>query len=554
MGHSAAVLTTGPTADAAATSYVLHIVPANGGGVDRYVRDICAHRSRDCILHVVQQQCVFEVVASHRFIAIDHERFADACVIAALGQPALIHAHSTLAAVREHVALLSNALGIEYVVTLHDIDFAAAFAEVDDNERTARLEFVRNAAQRIVPSAFISRMLSTTLGPETTREVIENGVDGAPSVSEAVTSPTATGQFPIAVVGALGPHKGLNFLYDIVAALPPKIRVAIIGYADGQITPGWLQTDRLWVHGAFEPRDLPGVVRGYGASIALFPNRQPESYSYALSDAWCAGLPALGPALGAIGERIAQTGGGWTYEPESSAEYVAARLLDCVDATDALTARVLAAAAALPSTRDMVKRLNKQYKKIMSAVETRCPDAQRSPHLGALEAVVATQLNGRFFRSELNKLAGDLVFSQTQAANAHQALQAVTKEYEARGVWIAALENSLSECRAEITRVETARIIEHEQAAAASKLSTAAWKAELADESTQAEMARVAAHGAHERYAAKLQQDVIDTLAVAHRQQHTIAVYERALLMIPSLLRQQMLARAARLTAVKAAQ
>ncbi len=550
MGHSATVLNAPPTADAAATRYVLHIVPANGGGVDRYVRDICAHRLHDCILHVVQQQCVFEVVAAHRFIAIDHEQFADAFVIAALGHPALLHAHSTLAAVREHVALLSNVLGIKYVVTLHDIDFAATFGEVDDDERTARLEFVRNAAQRIVPSAFISRMLSTALGPETTREVIENGVDGAPSLSDAVQSTAARGQFRIAVVGALGPHKGLNFLNDIVAALPPKIRVVIVGYADGQITPGWLQTDRLWVHGAFEPRDLTGLIRGYGASIALFPNRQPESYSYALSDAWCAGLPAFGPALGAIGERIVQTRGGWTYEAESSADHVAARLLDCVGATEEVTVCVAAAAAALPSTQDMVERLNKQYEKTMSAADTFCPDAEFSPHIKALEAVAATQLNGRFFRGELNKLAGDLAFSQTQAANAHQALQAVTKEYEARGVWIAALESSLSECRAEIARVEAARIVEHEQADAALQLSTAALDAQ----STQAEMARVAAHGAYERYAAKLQQDVVDTLAVAHQQQHAIAVLERALSMIPPLLRRHMLARAERLTAAKAAQ
>ena len=61
------------------------------------------------------------------------------------------------------------------------------------------------------------------------------------------------------------------------------------------------------------------------------------------------------------------------------------------------------------------------------------------------------------------------------------------------------------------------------------------------------------AHAAHERYAAKLQQDVTDTLAVAHQQQRTIAIYERALSMIPPIIRRRMLARAEGVTAVRAA-
>lgn len=554
MGHSAALLTAESTAGAAASSYVLHVVPANGGGVDRYVRDICAHRRHDCILHVVPQQCVFEAVAAQRLIAIDDECTADASVIAALGRPLLLHAHSCLAPVREYVALLTAALGVEYILTLHDIDFAGAYGQVDDTERAARMKFALSAAQRVAPSAFIARMLAATLGPEAPYEVIENGVDVALTGSAAVHPITAAGHFEIAVVGALGPHKGLNFLHDIVAALPSHLRVVIIGYADGQITPGWLQNQRVWVHGAFEPRDLPSLIRGYATRIALFPNRQAESYSYALSDVWNSGLPALGPASGAIGERIVQTGAGWTYAAGSSAEHVAARLVQCLTATESLVAQVRSAAAGLHSTQEMVESLNKHYEKMMRATEAPRADAEFSPQIKALEAVAATQLNGHFFRGELTKLSGDLAFSQTQAASANQALQSLTKEYEARAVWIAALENSLAECRAEITRIEAARITEHEAAEAARindrALFNAARQAELAEQRAQAEIA----HTAHERYAAKLQQDVTDTLAVAHQQQQSIVVYERLLAIVPPLLRRPLLARAKRLAAARAAQ
>jgi glycosyltransferase involved in cell wall biosynthesis len=567
MGYSAPVLTAAPKADVLANGWVLHVVAANGGGVDRYVRDICAHRSHDCILHTVPEQCVFEAVTAHRFIPIDYERLATLSAISAFGHPLLLHAHSSLAPVRDYVVLMSKLLAIDYVLTLHDIDFAGAFGTVDDDERQARLEFVRKAKQRIVPSAFISRMLSAALEHEITRELIENGVDRVDVGIESAQLVDTTEQFQIAVVGALGIHKGLNFLREVVAALPQEVRVIVIGYADGQITPGWLQQDRIWVHGAFEPRDLGGLVRGYGARIAFFPNRQLESYSYALSDTWCAGVPALGPTEGAIGERILRSGAGWTYDAKSGADVVAARLLGCVTESDSLATYVEETVSALPSTSDMVRRLNEQYEKVMRTDQTPRSEAGAYAKMKALEAVAATHLDGHFFRSELAKLSGDLVFSQAQVANTERALQSLTQEYGARGVWIASLENALAECRAEITRVEAARLVEHEQAEAARvndrmlseaarqqdrDLANAARQAELAEQSAQTESARVAAHAAHELYAAKLQQDILDTLDIAHQQQHTIAVYERALSMIPPLLRRQMLARAERLAAVKA--
>ena len=584
MGHSATVLTEATAevvaADAAARGYVLHVVPANGGGVDRYVRDICTHRSSDCVLHVVQDQCVFEAVATRRFFPIDRERMTDSSVVVALGCPSLLHAHSTLAPVREQISTLSKALGVGYVLTLHDVDFAGAFGVVDDDERKARLDFVRNAAQRVVPSAFISALLSTALGAETTRQLIENGVDNPAMGSEPTVAPDVPGQFQIAVVGALGPHKGLNFLLDVVAVSPPDMRVVVVGYVDGHITPGWLLNDRVWVHGAFEPRDLARLIRGYRVCMALFPNRQSESYSYALSDVWCAGLPALGPAAGAIGERIARNGAGWTYEADAPAKVVAARVRECLSGVDALASYVNKAAAALLSTGKMVESLNQQYEKMMSTSQTHQSKAGVTPHIEALETLAATHLNGYFFRGELTKLGGDLAFSQAQAANADQALQALNQEYEARGVWIASLEKSLSECKAEIARIEAARNAEHvqmetarlnERAQAEAARSSDRAQAEsarkhdrerdeaareqaLSEQRSHAETARATAHAAHEQYAAKLQQDVNDTLAVAHQQQRMIAIYELALSMIPPLIRRRMLARAERLTSVKAAQ
>ena len=276
---------------------------------------------------------------------------------------------------------------------------SGAFGVVDDRERQARLNFVGAAVQRIVPSVFIATVLSNSLSAAVTREVIENGVNAVPKSNQlTVVAVPKVGKFDVAVVGALGPHKGLNFLLEVVAALSPELRVVVIGYADGQVTPGWLRGARLWVHGAFEPDDLAAIIRSYGVRIAFFPNRQPESYSYALSDVWRAGLPALGPAAGAIGDRLSKTGAGWIYGADSSAPSVATTLRRCLRETATRAADVAAAATALPSTGDMVQRLNQQYEKIMMTRLKFGSEPEVTPRMKTLETLAATQLNARFFR------------------------------------------------------------------------------------------------------------------------------------------------------------
>lgn len=685
VGIGAVVLTAGSPTPAAVSGYVLHAVPANGGGVDRYVRDICAHRAHDCILHIVREQCVFEAVAAEQLIPIDYADMAHAIATGALGRPALIHAHSTLAPVRDRVRQLCQALAIDYVVTLHDIDFAAAAVDVGDGEREARLAFVSEAAARVAPSQFIVNVLLGALGASVSGHLIENGVDasGLANTALVATESDTEKQFQIAVIGALGPHKGLSFLRDVVAALPAELRVVIVGYADGQVTPGWLQQDRLWVHGAFEPQQLATIVQRYGVGLAFFPNQQPESYCYALSDGWCAGLPALGPASGAIGDRIAGTGAGWTFDPGSTPEAVARAIVGWLASVGEKKLAVRRAVEQLLAPAVMVERLGHVYEKNMKTTH-------EPPQLSALNAVAATQLNGRFFRGELQRLSGDLAFSQTQIAQVNASMHSLTHEFDGRGAWIATLEKNLADTQAELRRVEAARQAEHvaaelardderarsnaardqERAAAEAALhrvladadaarakdraeieaarvqdrseieaaratdradieaarekerldseaaraqdrtdfaaalalarsemdavraderanaealralANAAHASELARERALleaqhqqqrlydreqvlaermrdhalSEAAQVSAHAAYEQYAAKLQKDVNDTLAIAHRYEQKIANYEHALSSLPTIVQRWMRTRGQRLAGAKDAQ
>lgn len=80
--------------------------------------------------------------------------------------------------------------------------------------------------------------------------------------------------------------------------------------------------DGVCDHGPYEREAIPGLLREAGIDLVLLLSIWPETFSYTLSEAWGAGIPVLGSSLGAIGERIRATGGGWIVDVDEPDEIV----------------------------------------------------------------------------------------------------------------------------------------------------------------------------------------------------------------------------------------
>ena len=65
---------------------VLHLVPPNGGGVDRFVRDLCAHRPADWLLHVSDEQCVVEAPEHALLVPVAFDMLTDLLERSGLGR------------------------------------------------------------------------------------------------------------------------------------------------------------------------------------------------------------------------------------------------------------------------------------------------------------------------------------------------------------------------------------------------------------------------------------------------------------------------------------
>lgn len=115
----------------------------------------------------------------------------------------------------------------------------------------------------------------------------------------------------IAVIGAIGPHKGANMLlafakYAKRENLP--LRFLVVGYTS--CDEAFEGLDNVEITGAYKPADLPALLEESGACVALFLSVWPETYSYTLSEAWRAGLTPVALDIGAPAERIRERGHG----------------------------------------------------------------------------------------------------------------------------------------------------------------------------------------------------------------------------------------------------
>ena len=487
---------------------VLHITAAAGGGADRYIRDLAASTPRQhFILHVGSGMDVLEDLGAKRFTPLrgiagadtDTATTAQWLDLAGIG---VVHLHGADEMCRGRLAALLRIRAPPYLVTLHDLLFINPRAFDQEGMPAfdaAWIEALRptllKAATVITPSAFIAE-IALRSNPGIRMALIPPGLRAA----SASLVPPAPEEFVarapkhvVAVVGAVGPHKGSGVLNALAAALDGReIGVVVIGYTDTQLSRGWNIPGRLYVHGPYVDDALAGWLAAYRADVVLFPNRLPESFSYTLSEIWACGLPGIVPDEGALGERVARHGGGWHLPAGFGGADAAAFLVRLFSAEGgAERARVKSSLASsdvqrIPSLEAMSRDIEALYARFAQPpADAGDADAARE----ALVPLLAVNLDGFAFRKELINLAGEIAETKTRLAEAQQWSARLERDVEAAAAWAAELEKNSAAWAAELEKNSAAWAakVEQDGRAWAAKLETdiAALKREierLADE------------------------------------------------------------------------
>ncbi len=453
---------------------VLHVTSLLGGGVDRHVRDIArAVPRRHLVWHAGDRADVIEVPDEARFIPLD-----GAALEANPGpleewlrarEVGLVHAHSVGAATMRRAGWARSALGLKAVVTLHDVLFlrpdafeAGAGVQPDRRWLDRTSDFLRAAAAVLAPSAFIAELAMRHI-PGLEVQVVPNG---SPQRLAATSRRGAHPEFErrrprhvLGVLGAIGKHKGSELLEALAHRLDGTgIGIVIVGYLENQLLPGWRVPGQLFVHGAYEDEEVPALLAAYGAEVALFPNRVPESFSYALSDVWAAGLPVLAAPQGALRERVSRHGGGWLLPEGFGVDEVAARVRELLSPAGLEeVARVKSLLARpdpgrIPSLQSMADSLEALYARCGIA-----PFSAVQAGGAALQALLAHQLDGSIFRREMIRMVEEIAQARREREELRVALDHATRfEAEARP-WIAKLEADIRSLQADVRREVDAR-------------------------------------------------------------------------------------------------
>ncbi len=115
----------------------------------------------------------------------------------------------------------------------------------------------------------------------------------------------------LCVVGGIGVEKGYEVLLGCVrdAALRQlPLRFTVVGFT--QDDERLLAAGPIFITGRFERGTSEQLIRQQNADIAFLPSIWPETWCFALGEAWRAGLRAIVFDLGAPAERVKRTGWG----------------------------------------------------------------------------------------------------------------------------------------------------------------------------------------------------------------------------------------------------
>ena len=250
-----------------------------------------------------------------------------------------VHFHHTLG-LPPSIWQLPGLLGVPYDVTVHDFFFVCPRITLIDEsgeycgqpgpaacqrcveasalaagvEKPFRLAGNSIAAWRALHATALARARTVWTPSRSAQEHMQRYLPDLPMTVRPHAEPAFVYQrrpwdgllpHPIAVIGAIGPHKGSRLLLACAKrALRDELplRFVVIGHTD--CDSAFASLPNVNITGLYRPEQLGDLVAQSRATTALFLSVWPETYSYTLTEAWRHGLHPVAVDLGATAERI----------------------------------------------------------------------------------------------------------------------------------------------------------------------------------------------------------------------------------------------------------
>lgn len=339
---------------------VLHVLHGRGGGTEHHVRDLVAAipGHRHYIMVALVDRWEIEDLAgpagspsiSYRFERKTNELWANFLREIVEGfAVGFVHVHH-LSGARQGILTALAEAGVPYGVTVHDFHLACptitllsakdrfcggetdlavcrtclgeqpGLRDVDVAAwRSEHAAFLAGAKFVLAPSRSAADLLARYYALHDVCIVPHDKPGSAfqPVRIEPKFSMPDDGVPVVGVLGAVGPVKGARRLERLVMLTRQsgiRLRWVLIGYLDRQYLPVQDADAVLTVHGPYRPAEIPALLDHYRVRMTVFPSAGPETFSFTLTESFAAKRPALVPPIGALGERVRASGGGWLMD------------------------------------------------------------------------------------------------------------------------------------------------------------------------------------------------------------------------------------------------
>lgn len=129
------------------------------------------------------------------------------------------------------------------------------------------------------------------------------------------------GRLNVAFLGGMVPQKGSLMARELIPMDKSSINWFVLG-AIGDKRIMEISQDNCFFSSTYKKDELPQLLEDNEIDVICILPIWPETFSYTVSEAWMNGIPVVATDIGAVGERVRETGGGWLVKPDAEPEDV----------------------------------------------------------------------------------------------------------------------------------------------------------------------------------------------------------------------------------------
>lgn len=129
------------------------------------------------------------------------------------------------------------------------------------------------------------------------------------------------GRLNVAFLGGMVPQKGSLMARKLIPMDKSSINWFVLG-AIGDKNIMEISQENCFFSSAYKKDELPQLLVDNEIDVVCILPIWAETFCYTVSEAWMNGIPVIGTDIGAVGERIRKTGGGWLVKPDAEPEEI----------------------------------------------------------------------------------------------------------------------------------------------------------------------------------------------------------------------------------------